>query len=106
MPISGGQEEEVLPSIHQRWWALAPNGIWFLKSVGAETEVGILGMENAGSERAELQFYDQAKGKLVTAAALAKSPDGGLALSPDGRTLLYSQVDYRAYEIEVAENFR
>jgi Tol biopolymer transport system component len=106
MPISGGQEEEVLPSIHQRWWALAPNGIWFLKSAGAETEVGILGMENAGSERADLQFYDQAKGKLVTAAALAKSPDGGLALSPDGRTLLYSQVDYRAYEIEVAENFR
>ena len=106
MPISGGQEVEVLPSIHQRWWAVAANGIWFLKRVGAETEVGILGMENAASEQAELQFYDQAKGKLMTAAALAKSPDGGLALSPDGHTLLYSQVDYRAYEIEVAENFR
>jgi eukaryotic-like serine/threonine-protein kinase len=106
MPISGGQEAEVLPSIHQRWWAIAANGIWFLKRVGAETEVGILGMESAASEQAELQFYDQAKGKLMTAAALAKSPDGGLALSPDGHTLLYSQVDYRAYEIEVAENFR
>jgi Tol biopolymer transport system component len=106
MPISGGQEAEVLPSIHQRLWAVAANGIWFLKRVGAENEVGILSMETAGSERAELQFYDQAKGKLVTAAALAKSADGGLALSPDGRTLLYSQVDYRAYEIEVAENFR
>jgi eukaryotic-like serine/threonine-protein kinase len=106
MPISGGPEEEVLPSIHQRWWAVAANGIWFLKRVGAETEVGILGMENAGSEQAELQFYDLAKRKLVTAAALAKSPEGGLSLSPDGRTLLYSQVDYRAYEIDVAENFR
>jgi hypothetical protein len=106
MPVSGGPETEVLPSIHQRWWAVATNGIWFLKRVGAETEVGILGMENAGSEQAELQFYDQTKGKLMTAAALAKSPDGGLALSPDGHTLMYSQVDYRAYEIEVAENFR
>jgi Tol biopolymer transport system component len=106
VPVTGGQEAEVLPSIHQRWWAVAANGIWFLKRVGAETEVGILGMESAGSEQAELQFYNQAKSKLVTAAALAKSPDGGLALSPDGHTLLYSQVDYRAYEIEVAENFR
>jgi eukaryotic-like serine/threonine-protein kinase len=106
MPISGGQEVEVLPSIHQRWWAVAANGIWFLKRVGAETEVGILPMENVAGEEAALQFYDQAKGKVVTAAALAKSPDGGLALSPDGRTLLYSQDDYRAYEIEVAENFR
>jgi Tol biopolymer transport system component len=104
--VSGGPEEEVLPSIHQRWWAVADSGIWFLKRVGTETEVGILGMENAGSEQAELHFYDQAKRKLVTAATLAKSPDGGLAISPDGRTLLYSQVDYRAYEIEVAENFR
>ena len=31
MPISGGQEAEVLPSMHQRWWAVAANGIWFLK---------------------------------------------------------------------------
>jgi eukaryotic-like serine/threonine-protein kinase len=106
MPISGGQEAEVLPSMHQRWWTVAANGIWFLKRAGAETEVGILPMENVASEQAELQFYDQAKSKIVTAAALAKSPDGGLALSPDGHTLLYSQVDYRAYEIEVAENFR
>jgi Tol biopolymer transport system component len=106
MPISGGQEVEVLPSMHQRLWAVAANGIWFLKRVGAETEVGILPMENVTGEEAALQFYDQAKGKIVTAATLAKSPDGGLALSPDGHTLLYSQDDYRAYEIEVAENFR
>ena len=63
-------------------------------------------MENVAGDQAELLFYDQAKSKTVTAAALAKSPDGGLSLSPDGHTLLYSQVDYRAYEIEVAENFR
>ena len=106
VPISGGLEDEVLPSIHQRWWAVAANGIWFMKPVGAETEVGILPMENVASDQAELEFYDQAKAKVVTAAALAKSPDGGLALSPDGHTLLYSQVDYRAYEIEVADNFR
>jgi eukaryotic-like serine/threonine-protein kinase len=106
MPSSGGQETEVLPSIHQRWWAVATDGIWFMKPVGGDTEVGILPMENVASDQAELRFYDQAKSKTVTAAALAKSPDGGLSLSPDGHTLLYSQVDYRAYEIEVAENFR
>ena len=106
MPAAGGQEVEVLPSVHQRWWAVAANGIWFLKRVGVETEVGILPMENVASEEAALQFYDEGKRKIVTAAALTKSPDGGLSLSPDGRTLLFSQDDYRAYEIEVAENFR
>jgi Tol biopolymer transport system component len=106
MPAAGGQEVEVLPSVHQRWWAVAANGIWFLKRVGVETEVGILPMENVASEEAALQFYDQGKRKIVTAVALTKSPDGGLSLSPDGRTLLFSQDDYRAYEIEVAENFR
>jgi eukaryotic-like serine/threonine-protein kinase len=103
MPISGGQEAQVLPSVRQRWWAVAANGIWF---VGAETEVGLLPMENVASDQAELQFYDQAKSKIATVAPLAKSPEGGLTISPDGHTLLYSQVDYRAYEIEVAENFR
>lgn len=98
-----------MPSVHERWWAITDKGgVWFLQRAAGETEVGILPIESAAAseQTAELAFYDAAKRKVITAATLPKSPVGGPALSPDGHTLLYSQWDYRAYDIEVAENFR
>ncbi len=106
MPVSGGKEVEVLPGVHERWWAVAEKGVWYLERQGSEGSGGLWGMESAFSDQAELRFLNASTHKTTTVASIPKSPAGGLALSPDGRTLLYSRVDYRAYEIEVVERFQ
>jgi serine/threonine protein kinase/Tol biopolymer transport system component len=106
MPMTGGKESQVLPSVHERWWAIAERGVWFLQRDDTEIDPGFWSMENAVSERASLRFLNFGTHRISTASAIPKTPSGGIALSPDGRTLLYTQIDHQAYEIEVIENFR
>jgi hypothetical protein len=54
----------------------------------------------------ELRFLDTAAGKVTTAARIAVPGETGLALSPDGRALLYNQIDHAGTEILLVENFR
>jgi Tol biopolymer transport system component len=106
MPVGGGAETELLPAVHERWWAATEKGIWFMERQGSEVDPGLWSMESAVSERAYLRFYSFASHHTTTASVIPKSPAGGLALSPDGHTILYSQVDHKAYEIALLENFR
>jgi len=56
-----------------------------------------------------IAYYRFATGDITPIAALAKEPgvfNTGLALSPDGRWLLYSQLDRSGADILLVENFR
>lgn len=44
--------------------------------------------------------------KVRPIAKLEKSPHVGLAISPDNRWLLYTQMDQRGSDIMLIENFR
>jgi hypothetical protein len=37
---------------------------------------------------------------------MAKAPDLGLEVSPDGRFLLFVQLDYSGSDLKLVENFR
>ena len=96
MPINGGEEIQVLdqPAAYQWFnWALARDGIYFLS-----------GDEPNG----KIKFFDFATRKTVSIFALEKPAFdlGGLALSPDGRSLLYNQVDSWDSYIMLVKNFR
>jgi Tol biopolymer transport system component/DNA-binding winged helix-turn-helix (wHTH) protein len=95
MPLNGGEEILVLDQpAGLRWynWALTRNGIYFL------TEDPLNG---------KIKFFDFASGKTISIFALEKpvGDAGGLALSPDGKSLLYTQSDWDAY-IKLVKNFR
>jgi Tol biopolymer transport system component/tRNA A-37 threonylcarbamoyl transferase component Bud32 len=92
MPVQGGEETQVLDAVYQRSWASTPQGIWFL---WPRTPDG-----------GELRFYDFATAKTSVAASLPRNLVAGLALSPDGGTLLYNQVDHQSSQILLVENFR
>jgi serine/threonine protein kinase/Tol biopolymer transport system component len=105
MPTNGREETQVLPVVHERWWAVGDSGIWFLESTATELDPGLWSMENAAPERGNLRFLSFTDGAARTVSAIPKSPAGGLAISGDRRTLMFNQVDHRATEIVLVENF-
>ncbi len=92
IPVEGGEEEQVVELVCDRSWALAAQGVWFTWPTGPA--------------RTELRFFDTATRKVTTAAGVAKPAWTGVALSPDGRTLVYNQIDQQRTEINLVENFK
>jgi Tol biopolymer transport system component len=93
LPTGASEEEEqVLDGVTQRSWALAAGGVWYLW--------------REKNQNAELRFFDFKTRRSATAVTMNKPMPPGLALSPDGRTLLFNQLDQQNYEILLVENFR
>jgi Tol biopolymer transport system component len=92
IPVDGGEENQLAEQVFDRTWALTAEGIWLLFPGGAQAT--------------ELRFVDPVSGKISTAAHIGKPARTGLAISPDGGSLLYNQVDHVGTEILLVENFR
>jgi len=92
MPVEGGEETKVLDLVGCGNCALADQGLWFINWTSR-------------SDRA-LQVLEFATGKVTRVAPTSKPLVPGLAVSPDGRTILYAQYDQWGTELMVVENFR
>jgi dipeptidyl aminopeptidase/acylaminoacyl peptidase len=89
MPIDGEEESLLLADQGGRmWWnwALTRNGIYFLDD--------------------ELKFFDFATGKRTSVYASEKPLIMGLAVSPDGKSILYPQIEVAESSIMLLKNFR
>jgi Tol biopolymer transport system component/DNA-binding winged helix-turn-helix (wHTH) protein len=96
--VSGGEETLVVDS-HQaglwRYWALTDKGIYF-----ATAEV---------PSRPVIEFLNFATNKISIVARLDTKlfrTDPGLAIAPDGQSLLIVQMDQSGSDIMLAENLR
>jgi hypothetical protein len=90
MPLSGGQETRVLDQPDAWWdWGLARNGIYFIEL----------------QRDATLEFFEFATHRIIPISTLDK-PLEGLAVSPDGRTVLYSRIESFESNIVLVKNFR
>ena len=98
MPLSGGDEALVMDQpAGFRWfnWGLVRNGIYFLNFKNPP-----LGT---------IDFFEFATRKKISIFSLNKpAPDriGGLAVSPDGRSILYGQSESQDSYIMLVKNFR
>jgi Tol biopolymer transport system component/DNA-binding winged helix-turn-helix (wHTH) protein len=97
MPTAGG-EEEFVTGHHQaglwRYWRVTEQGIYFATATPAG---------------AMLEFYSFANKQIIEVARLSRGAERylpGLAVSPDGRSLLYCQMDRSGSDIMMVENFR
>lgn len=93
MPLNGTEEERVLDQPEGfRWfnWALVPGGIYLVNQ--------------ADDQKPRIEFFDFASRKR-TLIDLVDKPGSGLALAPDGRSLLYSRTESEDYEIMLVKNF-
>jgi Tol biopolymer transport system component len=93
IPRDGGDETQVLESVDARAFAPVKEGIYFIPSA-----------DSAG--RHFIQFFNFATKKIRSIATIEKPVDLYLSVSPDGRWILYSQVDQVGSDLMLVENFR
>jgi hypothetical protein len=93
VPLSGGEESKVLPSVH--WWdfAISSRGIYYVPDTHADRSFSI-------------RYRDFATGNDRTLWSGSVAKAAGLALSPDGSYLLFAQVDRFESDLFLVENFR
>ena len=95
--VNGGEEMPVLefPEVgYWGYWAVAEKGIYFVST---------------DARPYAIKFFDFATRRVEHVESLEKTPirfDSGLALSPDGRAILYVQEDQTNSDIVLVENFR
>jgi Tol biopolymer transport system component len=92
MPVAGGEETQVLDRvIAWRGFDVTDRGIYFLTRSDAEFSI---------------QFFSLATTKTETIAKVERPTLGGLTVSPDGKTILYCQLDQLGSDLMLVENFR
>jgi Tol biopolymer transport system component len=92
MPIAGGAEEQLADSLYRANYAVAKRGIYYMTHAGE-------------SGNGMLKLYDFATGNTSTLLQMGR-PEYGLDVSPDGRYLVYAQLDDPASDLMLIENFR
>jgi hypothetical protein len=93
VPVEGGAAEVVLPEVGGRNWAVTQTGVWFLTP--------------STNPQSLLQFYDFATKSTRTVYRTERRVYAGFALSPDGRRVLFTQLDTDgAADVILGENFR
>ncbi len=93
VPVGGGEETEVLPSVTLLNFAITNDGIYFVPRADAQ-------------RRFFIHFFSFATTKSLPIAPLSGGWAAGLAVSPDGRALLYSQVDSSGSDLMLVNDFR
>ena len=96
VPIDRGEEVEVIGSLeagYWGYWVVVENGIYYLDTT---TKAGIA-------------FFDITTHRITRMFDLTNRParqNPGLAVSPDKRTILYTQLDATYSDIFLVENFQ
>jgi len=97
VPIEGGKETLVVDH-HKaglwRYWRVVDQGIYFATTTTAGPA---------------LKFFSFASGRVSEIARLTKGPERnipGMAVSPDGRSILYVQADRSGSDLMMVEDFR
>ncbi len=95
VPVAGGGETRVLDEVLQGFWALLDKGIYFVNP--------------KATPHATIEFFNFATGRTTQVAVVEKELQfvyPSLAVSADGRSLLFVQTDSFESDIMLAENFR
>jgi Tol biopolymer transport system component/DNA-binding winged helix-turn-helix (wHTH) protein len=94
VPLAGGEADKVLPAVAALGsaYALGKQGIYFIRPT----------FQGSGQELSFLRF---ATGQVSTFVTIPGSVTFGLALSPDERSILYSQRDQVSSNLMLVENF-
>jgi serine/threonine protein kinase/tricorn protease-like protein len=94
VPRDGGEETQVLESVQSLTFALVKEGIYFFTK------------KPDARGRYSIQFLNFATKKIRSICVIEGPIDFSLSVSPDGRWILYPQVDQSGSDLMLVENFR
>jgi Tol biopolymer transport system component len=102
IPIGGGVEEELIPSVRDRNWAVTDAGVYVFEMGSGAT--GLYGI----NQPAALRFYDLRSRRLSNTGFTTprRLGNNGITVSPDGKRLVFPQFDELGSNIMVVEHFR
>jgi Tol biopolymer transport system component len=92
MPAGGGEEVMLFRGMYMRNFALTKQGIYYMNGPAKDAT-------------ATLRFYSFETGESAAVAHIG-TPEYGLDVSPDGRYLVYAQMDDRGGDLMLVEHFR
>ena len=92
MPVDGGEAVPVLASVTFYNFAVVRDGIYFIPRADADGQHSV-------------HFLSFTTGRSRPVVALTGAVVPGLSVSPDGRTILFSQIDERRSDLMLVENF-
>jgi Tol biopolymer transport system component len=96
IPAKGGEEKQILDQLS--YWsnfAVVADGVYFIPS------------RNTDSKKVDsIQYLNFNDGEIKPIAVLEKPASGGLAVSPDRRFILYTQIDQEGMDLFLIENFQ
>jgi Tol biopolymer transport system component/DNA-binding winged helix-turn-helix (wHTH) protein len=100
-PVAGGEETQILDQGRAGGWALTSQGICFR-----------VGPPHNGSTGPAIKFYAFGNHQVTTIRQFGRevrmmnSSNNPLSISPDGRWILYAQMDHAGSDLMLVENFR
>ena len=98
IPAGGGEESKVLNSVFARNFAVAPGGIFFMQAPDQDDR----------DQAYSIRFLNLTDGRVELVARLPRNTvqtEFGLGVSPDGQSILYSQVDDISSDLMLIEGF-
>jgi serine/threonine protein kinase len=93
MPVGGGQETQVQPDVYRANYVVTEEGAYFMSLPDA-------------SGATSIRFLNFATGAVTEIIKVLKPVDDGLTLSPDRRSLMYSQIDHLGRDLMLVDGFR
>ncbi len=106
VPAEGGEETLVLPNYRRGWmgnWAPVDDGIYFADW----EESGQPSSLYLGPTKGWIKFMRFATGRVTDVVPIGTPWEASsLAISPDGRSFLYPQIDLVGDDLVLVENFR
>jgi Tol biopolymer transport system component/DNA-binding winged helix-turn-helix (wHTH) protein len=93
VPVEGGEETQVIESVYSLAFAVVDQGIYFAPSAPHD-------------DPRTVQFLSFATGHAATISTTSGHVGYGFSVSPDGRSLIYSQYQPRPGDLWMVENFR
>ena len=92
--LDGNQETKVLESVHREGqWAVVTEGIYFFRTP-----------DKTG--HSDLCLYEFVTGQIRKILTIQRPVNNHIAVSPNGRTILYPQSDESGSDLLLVENFR
>ncbi len=86
----GGQDEEVIPNMQDRAFAVSDSGIYFIPMPGADG-------------RSSICFLNIASREVTSITSIQKPQRRPIVLAPDGSFLLFSQLDHWGRDLALLE---